>query len=489
MADDDIVYAEDRLPVAAPDLVVVETVDGRWQVVTVSAPLANLFETDPAEMRNRLLQGSFDDTVPALTELAFDAVRGEAPLRNVRIRFPGGRRPVLVAEVSAGLSDDFRRRMVRFHFRPLVPDEESRALVQYGMVGVSPAMHQVFRKIALYAPADAAVVITGETGTGKELVARALHDAGLRRNAPYVAVNCSAISEELLESELFGHEKGAFTGALRSHRGRFERADSGTLFLDEIGDMPLHTQTKLLRVLEEGVIERVGAERERRIDVRVVAATNVPLEQAVGRGRFRADLYHRLSVLRIHLPPLRERPEDIPALVEHFLRQFSRKYRRTIHRLTPEALTLLQSYLWPGNVRELRNVLERVFIETRSEAIGARAFGEWVHERQRFSSGQWEDQESGPIPRPAVMLPHSLTSSPDESIAGADRVLDVEYASNRTASRRSTRPVNLSEAAIRRAYQAADGNLAAAARLLGIHRATLYRYLKKLGISRDDLQG
>jgi len=406
----------------------------------------------------------------------------------VRVRFPGEQRPVLAAEVSAGLSDDFRRRAVRFHFRYLTPAEEPQTLVQYAMVGVGPAMHEVFRKIALYAPADAAVVITGETGTGKELVARALHDAGLRRDAPYVAVNCSAISEELLESELFGHEKGAFTGALRSHRGRFERADGGTLFLDEIGDMPLHTQTKLLRVLEEGVVERVGAERERRIDVRIVAATNVPLEQAVGRGMFRSDLYHRLSVLRIHLPPLRERPEDVPPLVDHFLRQFGRKYQRTIHRLTPEAITLLQSYLWPGNVRELRNVLERVFIETRSEAIGARAFREWVQERQDFSPGQWDERESGAIPSPAVMLPYPLASPQAEPIAAVDKVLDAEYASDRAASRRSTRPVNLSETAIRRAYQAAEGNLAAAARLLGIHRATLYRYLKKLDISRDDLQ-
>jgi DNA-binding NtrC family response regulator len=422
-------------------------------------------------------------------ELARDVATGDVPLRDVRVRFPGGGRPVMVTEAATGLSEDFSRRTVYFHFRPLSSSEKGQAIVHHGMVGASPIMREVFRKIALYAPADASVVVTGETGTGKELVARALHDSSLRRDGPYVAVNCSAISEELLESELFGHEKGSFTGALRTHRGRFERADGGTLFLDEIGDMPLHTQTRLLRVLEEGVVERVGAERERCVDVRVVAATNVPLEQAVGRGRFRADLYHRLSVLRIHLPALRERSEDIPALVDHFLRQFSRKYRRTIHRLTSEAITLLQSYLWPGNVRELRNVLERVFIETRSEAIGARAFREWVRERQAFSSGQWDNTESGSMPRPAVMLSHPLASPQAESILAVDKVLDAEYASDRIASRRSTRPVNLSETAIRRAYQTADGNLAAAARLLGIHRATLYRYLKKLDICRDDLQG
>ena len=487
MAGDEITYANDRLPVAAPDLVVVEVGEGSWQVVSVSDQLAALFRSSPAAMRNRLLESSFSVTVPSLVELAQDAAQGDIPLRSVRIRFPGERQPILVADVAAGLSEDFRRRTVSFYFRSLAPGEEAQALVQYGMVGVSLAMHEVFRKIALYAPADAAVVITGETGTGKELVARALHDAGLRRDAPYVAVNCSAISEELLESELFGHEKGAFTGALRSHRGRFERADGGTLFLDEVGDMPMHTQAKLLRVLEEGVVERVGAERERRIDVRIVAATNVPLEQAVGQGRFRSDLYHRLSVLRIHLPALRERPEDIPPLVEHFLRQFSRKYKRTIHRLTPEAIALLQSYLWPGNVRELRNVLERVFIETRSEAIGARAFREWVRERQDFSPDQWEAYGGGSMPTPAVMLPYPLTSSGAKSTLVDDKVLDAEYSSERSASRRSTRPVNLTKETIRHAYRSADGNLAAAARLLGIHRATLYRYLKKLDISRNDL--
>lgn len=399
-------YSQSCLPVAAPDLVLAETVDGSWQVISVSEQVAPLLESTPKDMQYRILGRSIADTDPSLVELARDVAIGDVPLRDVRVRFPGGDRPIMVAEAVAGLSEDCRRRTVYFHFRSLSSSEKGQALVQHGMVGVSPIMREVFRKIALYAPADASVVVTGETGTGKELVARALHDSSLRRDGPYVAVNCSAISEELLESELFGHEKGAFTGALRTHRGRFERADGSTLFLDEIGDMPLHTQTKLLRVLEEGVVERVGAERERCVDVRIVAATNVALEQAVGRGRFRADLYHRLSVLRIHLPALRERPEDIPALVDHFLRQFSRKYRRTIHRLTPEAISLLQSYLWPGNIRELRNVLERVFIETRSEAIGAKAFREWVRERQDFSPGQWDDEGSGSIPSPAVMLPH-----------------------------------------------------------------------------------
>ena len=195
-----------------------------------------------------------------------------------------------------------------------------------GFIGHSPALLQVFRKIEIYGPTDAPVVITGETGTGKELAARALHAHSQRHRRPFVAVNCAALSEELLESELFGHEKGAFTSAVRAHRGRFERAHEGTLFLDEIGEMPLRLQAKLLRVIEEGVIERVGGEREVTVDVRLMSATNVPLEIAVQSRTFRLDLYHRLDVLRVHMPPLRERLDDIPLLADHFLQLLNEKY-------------------------------------------------------------------------------------------------------------------------------------------------------------------
>jgi DNA-binding NtrC family response regulator len=352
-----------------------------------------------------------------------------------------------------------------------LPATTDQATERFGLVGASPGMREVFRKIELYARSDAAVIVTGETGTGKELVARALHACGPRRTGPFVAVNCAAIAAELLESELFGHERGAFTGALRTHRGRFERAHGGTIFLDEVGDMPSTAQAKLLRILEEGLVERVGAERPVAVDVRVVGATNLPLEQAVHVGRFRADLYHRLAVLRIKLPPLRQRPEDIPLLVEHFLRQFRRKYGHAVERLTPEAMALLDAYLWPGNVRELRNVLERVFVESHAEVIGARAFREWVRERQDFTPGEW-----GPEPPPAaatVTPPWPLPGAPAETVPAS--------------ARRSTRPANLETAAVRRAWQAATGNLTRAARLLGVHRATLYRSLKRLNLSRSEL--
>jgi sigma-54 specific flagellar transcriptional regulator A len=475
------------LPVKAPDLVVAWRPGGKWQVLSLSAALGALLKLSPEDARGRVLDSLFGEAVPPLQDLARDAAERDLALDDVRVRF--GESVVLVAEVvPSGLTGDLRSRVVAFNFSR-APAAEEEPLARFGMVGLSPAIREVFRKISLYAPTDAAVVITGETGTGKELVARGLHDQSLRNDGPYVAVNCSAISEELLESELFGHEKGAFTGALRSHRGRFERADGGTLFLDEIGDMPLHTQAKLLRVFEAGVIERVGAEGETRIDVRIVAATNLPLEKAVGQGRFRADLYHRLSVLRIHLPPLRERTEDIPVLVAHFLRLFSRKYQRRIHRLTPEAVELLQSYLWPGNVRELRNVLERVFVETQSEVIGARAFREWIRERHEFEPGHWDRSGSRFSPGPAVVMPYPLPVRQQNSVAEQDQVLDAEYSPVHARYRRSTTPLHLSPEEIRRAVHAAAGNLASAARLLGVHRASLYRYLKKLGLSRTDLKG
>jgi len=331
----------------------------------------------------------------------------------------------------------------------------------------------VFRKIRLYAVSDAAVIITGETGAGKELVAKALHDESQRHANPFAALNCAAISEQLLESELFGHERGAFTGALREHRGYFERANGGTLFLDEIGDMPLQTQTKLLRVLEDGWVQRVGGEKPHQVDVRFIGATNVPLEQAVAEKHFRADLYHRLAVLRIHLPPLRERPEDIPLLAESFLQQFNTKYGKRIMRLTGEAVRLLQSYLWPGNIRELRNVIERVVVESETEAIGARAFSEWISERQKFSSSKnliLTDENHRNLP---VAIPYSPVNQDGGS---QDSLHSVPG-----------KKIDLSEDLIRTAFQKSAGNLSAAARYLGVHRATLYRHLQSLNLTRQDL--
>jgi two-component system response regulator AtoC len=227
------------------------------------------------------------------------------------------------------------------------------------LVGSSAAMQEVFRVVQQVADADATVLLRGETGTGKELVARALHRRSARREGPFVAVNCTAVPRELMESEFFGHEKGAFTGAAARRQGRFQQADGGTLFLDEVGDLDLAIQAKLLRALQEREITRVGAERTERVDVRVVAATNRDLEALVKEGQFRDDLYYRLNVIPLRLPPLRERPGDLPALVDHFVRSFAERLGRAVPMPPPEVLAAAAGYPWPGNVRELRNLCER----------------------------------------------------------------------------------------------------------------------------------
>jgi DNA-binding NtrC family response regulator len=231
-----------------------------------------------------------------------------------------------------------------------------------GLIGESEAIREVLVQVEHIAPVSSTVLIEGESGTGKELVARAIHGLSPRRNKPFIAVNVGALPETLLESELFGHEKGAFTGAAERRLGRFELAHGGTLFLDEIGEVPSSTQVKLLRVLEERMVTRVGGTQEIPVDVRVVAATNAPLRELVEEGRFRSDLFYRLNVLHIYLPPLRERRQDIPLLVRRFIRQLSREHDRPFHGLSAEALQRLVDYAWPGNVRELRNLIESMVV-------------------------------------------------------------------------------------------------------------------------------
>ncbi len=240
-----------------------------------------------------------------------------------------------------------------------------------GIIGESGRMQEVLSLLMRVAPSDATVLIRGESGTGKELIAKAIHYASARAAGPLVAVNCAALPENLLESELFGHEKGAFTGAQALRRGRFELAHGGSLFLDEIGDVPAHLQVKLLRVLQERAIERVGSSRPIPVDVRLLAATHRDLEARVRRGEFREDLYYRVNVVTIVVPPLRERREDIPLLLDHFLAKFARANGKTVRGLTREARDALLRYDYPGNVRELENLVERAVVLTRDEVIGA----------------------------------------------------------------------------------------------------------------------
>ncbi len=303
------------------------------------------------------------------------------------------------------------------------------------IVGRSPAIEHLLREIEKAGPADARVLIEGENGTGKELAARALHASSPRRTMAFVAVNCSAIPEELVESELFGHERGAFTGATQSRRGRFEEAHGGTLFLDEIGDLSARAQTKLLRVLQEGEFTRVGGSRTVRVDVRVIAATNRELKALVADGAFREDLYFRLAVIPIKVPPLRERTRDIPLLVEAFVAELARGRRR---RFSAEALDLLAGYAFPGNVRELRNLVERLLIMNDDEMLGA------AHVR--------------------AVLPAGAAGIP-----AAARLADAVHAFER--------------ATIERALAEADGNVTQAAQRLGLERSHLYKKMKKLGMS------
>lgn len=239
----------------------------------------------------------------------------------------------------------------------------------HNIIGKSAAMQQMFSTLSMVAPTDATVLITGESGTGKELVANALHQNSARKERPFIKLNCAALNENLLESELFGHESGAFTGAAGRRKGRFELANKGTLFLDEIGDMSLQTQAKILRVLQEGEFERLGGTETVRVDVRLIAATHKDLESMIEEGSFRQDLYFRLSVVPVDLPALRERSVDIPELANHFLRRFVEKNRKDIKDIHPEALNLLMQYEWPGNIRELENSIERAVILCLGEQI------------------------------------------------------------------------------------------------------------------------
>jgi DNA-binding NtrC family response regulator len=298
-------------------------------------------------------KGSEERAVQAIESGAFWYI--EKPLKP----------PILRALLDRALGRAKDRRQVAALTRQL---REAGRLAD--LVGTSRAMREVMRMVELVAPSSASVLITGETGAGKEVVARALHRLSPRAEGPFVAINCSAIPESLMESEIFGHERGAFTGAAERQLGCFELAEGGTLLLDEIGEMPLATQTKLLRVLEDRKVRRLGGKTETRVDVRVLAATNKDPEQAVAQGQLRQDLYFRLNVFHIHLPALRARKEDLPALVEYLLREANAKHGRNVHEIRPEVLEALHAHSWPGNVRELRNVLEHAVIVADSEVIG-----------------------------------------------------------------------------------------------------------------------
>lgn len=315
-----------------------------------------------------------------------------------------------------------------------------------GVVGNSPAMHRVIEQLKNLAATDTTVLILGESGTGKELVARALHQNSPRKNKPFVPLNISALPESILESELFGHEQGAFTGAGSRRIGKFEHANGGTLFLDEVGEMPMETQIKLLRVLEDRKITRLGSNEEKPINVRVLAATNADLKSMVDQGTFRRDLYYRLSVVSITLPPLRERRSDIPLLIDHFLKEFQERQGRHVERVSGRVRQILNAYDWPGNIRQLRNVIEGMLALDTDGVL-----------------------DVDDLPEELAPLAKSVDGNAPPAAAGADSLIG--------------RPLEEVEAYyIARALELTHGKREEAARMLGIGERTLYRKIKEYGL-------
>ena len=310
--------------------------------------------------------------------------------------------------------------------------------LEHNMVGEGPRMREVYQFIAKAAPTDSTVLIRGESGTGKELVARAIHLNSSRSQNPFVAINCAALSETLLESELFGHEKGAFTGAIAQKKGKFEVANGGTVFLDELGELAPSLQAKLLRVLQEREFERLGSTRAIKVDIRLIAATNRELEQAIKDGGFRQDLYYRLNVLTVKMPALKQRPEDIPLLAGYFALRFSKKASRAVKGISPEARKCLVQYEWPGNVRELENAIERAVVLGTTELIQPEDLPEELLQKQA-------------IPGVQVTEYH-------QAVKDAKRQL------------------------VLKAFEEAGGNYAQAARLLGIHPNNLHRLIRNLDL-------
>jgi DNA-binding NtrC family response regulator len=373
-------------------------------------------------------QGTIPTAVEAMKVGAFDYLPKPFNLRTML--------PILTRAM------DMRRlRMENVRLRRYV-EQLSYESPRYQMIGSGPAMQRVVQLIEKVAPTDVTILVRGPSGTGKELVARAVHFNSQRRDRPLITVNCAALQETLLESELFGHEKGAFTGAQQAKPGLIEVAEGGSLFIDEIAEMSPALQAKLLRVLEDGYYRRVGGIKECHADVRVIAATNKPLEEEQKAGRFREDLFYRLNVISIELPPLRERRQDIPALVEHFLT--TRQLGKVRRQVQPEAMQALLNYEWPGNIRELANVLERAQILAEDNLITLDDLPETIH----------------------MALPLTEVASPG--------------------------PLNLREMerrAVQAALQQAKWNKVLAAKLLGIHRRALYRFITKYGLEESQAEG
>jgi two-component system response regulator HydG len=374
--------------------------------------------------------GSIPSAVEAMQEGAFNYLQKPLDLRQLRVVVGRASESVRLRRTNVELQ---QRLDERFGFE--------------GVVGSSPQMHTVIDRLKRIAPTDASVLIQGETGTGKELVAQAIHQNSPRKNKPFVALNCAALSENILESELFGHVRGAFTDASADRVGKFAYAHGGTMFLDEVGDMPMATQIKLLRVLENGEVTRVGSNEPIKVNVRVLSATNRNLEEAIAAGTFRSDLYHRLKVVTIVLPPLRDRTQDIPLLIEHFMRMFSKRHHKAIKSMSPAARMRLLGFDWPGNVRQLRNVIESMVVVDFDGVLDLDDLPSELGEPSASPAASAADS------RPATLA--SLVGKPLEEI---ERMFITDT------------------------LAFTGGNREQAAQLLGIGERTLYRKIKEYGL-------
>jgi nitrogen regulation protein NR(I) len=377
--------------------------------------------------------GTVDSAVEAIKLGAFDYIT----------------KPFEQAEIQAVVAKAARTQEANQAHVP--PEGKPRTAI----VGDSPQVQEIFKIIDKVADSPSTVLITGESGTGKELVATALHDGSSRRDKPLIKINCAAIPKDLMESELFGYERGAFTGAVTSKPGRFELADGGTLFLDEIGEVPIEMQVKLLRVLQESEFERVGGIKTTRVDVRLIAATNRDLAAEVEAGRFRKDLYYRLNVVPLHLPPLRERRSDVPTLVRHFIEKYNKRLNKKIEGIADDAITMLQAYPWPGNIRELENMMERVILFADGPRIEVKDLPEPVRTSLQGAVAQ-------------------LTESPTPEV-GETPLKDFLKA----------RQAEIEKAFIVQALAKTEGNVTRAAKLLGISRKSLQTKMKEFGL-RDE---
>jgi len=423
-----------QVAVERPDLIIM---DIRMGATTGLDTLRKLRSLDPKLMI--IMMTAYGTTQTAIEAMKFGAY--DYVLKPLDV-------PKLKALIEQALHSARAMRQV-VSYEPLLSKEEYAE----GIVGKSAPMQQVFKLIGQVAQSDATVLITGDSGTGKELVARAIYHHSKRADQPFLAINCAAIPEQLLESELFGHERGAFTGAHERRIGKFEQCDGGTIFLDEIGDMPLATQAKVLRVLQNGEFQRVGGNQTLKADVRVIAATNRDPEKHVAQKKFREDLYYRLNVVRIHLPALRDRRDDIAVLVDYFLRKTG------IKRVSPDVLAILQKHDWPGNVRELENAIARAIVVARGETLM-------------------------PGDLPADVREPRIVVAPAE---GVDASLNAAAAALFTLARKDAKlkiiPA-MEREMITRALVETGGNQVQAAKLLGITRATLRKRIAKFGIER-----